>query len=145
MTISAEDLETFAKARTEGAASETELRAAVSRAYYAAFHLVVPFVEQLPRSKACPAQVSHVTHQELSDRLNEWNTAGLHPALSRLTATGNSLAFAIQAARTDRVKADYKLGGACTVTDLKLQLQRVTKIKTAMAQLLSEMAKPKVA
>lgn len=139
MAISVLDLKQFAKDRTTGQHSETEVRAAISRAYYAAFHAALPFVEKLPRSKGCPKKQKHISHQELTDRLNEWNTSSVHPKLAQMTATRNKLLNAIETSRSDRVKADYRISQNCAVADLQAQLERVGRIVQLLVQIDNEM------
>lgn len=139
MPISVADLKNFATERTNGQHSEIELRAAISRAYYAAFHAAAPFVEMLPRSKKCPKAQNHLSHQELTDRLHEWKTAGVHPKLAQMTETRNQLVNTMEAARTERVRADYRLALTCDETMLKAQLQRLGRISQVLTQINGEL------
>jgi hypothetical protein len=142
MPISVEDLKSFAEARASGSHCEAEIRAAISRAYYAQFHTVLPFAERLPRSTKCPKDSIDVTHKELTDRLNEWRTSAVHPGLARLTMTRNQLVNTLQSARAARVVADYKLDRNCTPDVVKQQLHRLQNIRVAMSQLIRIMEEP---
>lgn len=64
MPISPEHLRDFARRHACGQSDEVALRAASSRSYYAAFHVLHPFVDQLPSSRRCPPQ----RHARLSCR-----------------------------------------------------------------------------
>ncbi|MBU8978256.1 hypothetical protein JI752_019085 [Lysobacter sp. MMG2] len=125
-----------------GDSDEVQLRASVSRAYYAAFHSVLPLVQQFPRSKTCPKEVGHVTHKELTSRLNEWQTDSVHPKLARMTTTRNTLLNAIELARAARVKADYMLGTDVDLAQAIAQVNRARRIIQAMAQIEGELKRP---
>lgn len=147
MPINADDLAAFASSRaaqekaSANSVPEVELRAAVSRAYYAAFHLVLPLVDRMPPSRNCPRNSTYTSHEELTQRLHEWRTEGVHPRLARLTTTRNQLVNTIQAARAARVKADYRLQANCDGGEVVMQLSRWQRVKQVMEQLQNEMAK----
>ncbi|MFC0677478.1 hypothetical protein ACFFGH_06395 [Lysobacter korlensis] len=142
MPITCKDLNAFSSRITANTPDETDIRAAISRSYYAAFHAVLPFVERLPDSAKCRPNATHVTHVEMTERLKEWRTAGVHSRLAKMTATGEQLASAIQTARTAREKADYRLGAQVLPGEAATQIGRAKKVMLMMAQLENEINRP---
>jgi uncharacterized protein (UPF0332 family) len=134
MPVTPHDLKDFAEGDV-GSLEETRRRASVSRAYYAVFHAVLPFASQLPRSAKCRLDSRYVTHQELYDRVVEWRTGALHPALKRMTQTRKQMAAAIHATRMLREKADYRLDDTLKYGEARAQLQRAKNILRLMAQI----------
>lgn len=145
MPITPETLKEFGIKFAVAESDEVELRAAISRAYYAAFHTCLPFVSQLPESAKFPKNAKHVTHQEMSDRLREWKTAGLHPKLASMAAQKGALWRTIDAARDVRIKADYRLDDQLLLADAQTQIERVKQILRLMHQVETLLAADDVA
>lgn len=124
MPIETTDLRKFATAAACENADEVALRAAVSRAYYACFHDTLPFAEMLPSSAKERPAAPHVTHEELYNRVLEWRTGSICPALGKMTATRQQLSRAIDAARMHRVRADYHLDERITLKQAQMQIER---------------------
>lgn len=120
-------------------ANEAELRAAVSRAYYAAFHALTPFVSKLPKSNSCPVGVDHVNHAELRARLKEWRTDDVCKTLKRMTATKGALWRAVEAACNARIVADYRIGHEVSLPDAQTQIARVKGVLRHVQQIANEM------
>ena len=138
MPITPHDLKDFAE-RIAQSADETQLRAAISRGYYAAFHAVLPLAARLPESGKCLAGRRYVSHREMYERLVEWRTGAVHPMLSRMIATKGVLARAIDVSRFAREKADYRLEDTIRYADAQSQLERTALILRSMAQLEAEL------
>ncbi|MBN5075228.1 hypothetical protein JY427_06210 [Stenotrophomonas maltophilia] len=134
MPINAMDLQRFAKANCGPDMDETTLRAAASRAYYGAYHALLPFVEQLPVSDRGDSSARHIGHREMLRRIQEWRTASIHP---RLTSMGNSKAQLVMAMRTmreTREAADYLLDDSLNRKDVIQQIARGAKVQSIALQ-----------
>lgn len=140
MPVSCRDLKMFSGALATDSSDETQLRASISRAYYATFHALLPLAERLPKSAICRKDATHVTHQELSERYFEWRTSGVHPQLARLKTTATQIAKATEVSRALRVKADYRLAATVTLGDAKSQIERTQRILVAVTQIGSAMS-----
>lgn len=138
MAIVPADLIEFASEAAKPEASEAQLRAAVSRAYYAAFHMLAPFAGKLPRSRSCPDDLSRLSHQELQERLIEWRTDGISPRLRTMTATKDKLWRAVSTACRSRIIADYRIGSQVNLSDAQTQIERVKQISRLSIQIQAE-------
>lgn len=134
MAITACDLAENAHAQIRNAQGEVDLRAAISRSYYSAFHSLLPLAELLPRS--AKAKGNDVSHFELTERLVEWNVKDCCPALAPYRDIKARVQRAMDAARAKRIVADYRLGADITIDDAKGQVARVEIIRRATATLL---------
>lgn len=143
MAIVEDDLITFAAETAKAGASEVALRAAVSRAYYAAFHALAPFADQLPRSKKCPTSLQRMSHTELRERLAEWDTDGICPGLKQMTGTKGVLRRAMEVAYTARVVADYRIGNEMPLAEAQTQVARVKQILRAAQAIQAEIDRTK--
>lgn len=143
MAIIEGDLIDFAAVTATAGASETELRASVSRAYYAAFHALAPFADLLPRSKGCPASLQRMSHLELRERLTEWQTDDVCTSLKQMTATKSTLRRSMEAAYTSRVVADYKIGSDMSLAEAQTQVARVKQILRHSKQIWGEIERAK--
>lgn len=139
MPVTSRDLCDLAEDLLRPGASEAQVRASLSRAYYSGFHALLPFVARLPKSKKCRPGATHITHEDFAERLAEWKTAEVHPALARLSTTAGQLLRATDANRGFRVRADYKLNDRLALAEAKMQVQRTRLIMRALAQLESAM------
>lgn len=138
MAISPTDLIDFASNAAKAGAPEAQLRAAISRAYYAAFHTLAPFADKLPRSRNCPNDLNRMSHRELKERLLEWNTDGINPRLKAMTVTKSKLSRAFNAACNARVVADYRIGNEITLADAQTQVERAREITRLNMQIQAE-------
>ncbi len=136
MPIDPQHLRDFAKdIAFSSASTEVQLRAAGSRAYYAAFHALLPFAERLPKSTlelkheaAGKKGKGHIGHTELQCRIEEWKTGDLHPGFAQMKGTKGALVQALEAARANRELADYRLSDSFTRNEAEAQYYRVQKI-----------------
>lgn len=144
MAVSEQDLVDFASNTAKAGASETELRAAISRAYYAAFHALVPFAGKLPKSRVCPPGLDHVNHRELRERLTEWRTDAVSPRLKSMIATKSTLSRAVEAACNARVIADYRMGNEVDLAEAQTQVERVKRILRQVKQIQAEIDRDKL-
>ncbi|USJ00840.1 hypothetical protein MUG10_00830 [Xanthomonas prunicola] len=128
MAIEATDLCEFAKKYADSTSNEAELRAASSRAYYSAFHALLPLAEMLPSSEYCDPHAQHIGHRELQRRIKEWRTDGVHSDLARLKVTKNQIVLALEAARNYREVVDYQLEDSVSLNETKAQVQRARLI-----------------
>ncbi|WP_401728587.1 hypothetical protein [Stenotrophomonas muris] len=134
MPINAMDLQQYAKANCGPEVDETTLRSAASRAYYGAYHALLPFVEQLPVSDRGERGATTIGHREMLRRIQEWHTSGIHPKLASMAHSRNQLVLALRAMRETREAADYLLGASICRNDVIQQVQRGSKIQTIVLQ-----------
>lgn len=134
MPVSSEDLCSFARKVAQSTASdETALRASASRAYYAAFHALLPMVIRLPKSSKFRPGSSNITHEDFATRLSELARAASCDADSvALKQRAGRLARLVDACRTSRVKADYKLTTEFGVAEAKQQVERAGMVLRAI-------------
>lgn len=141
MSVDHRELKEFAEQLAVSGSSEVALRTSASRAYYAAFHALLPFIATLPKSAKCPNRAINITHQEVMERLDEWRVTEIYPSLDRLTATKGQVRRLLDAARAIRVKADYRLGGDFTLNEAQGQIERVGRIIRHSLQISGEVAR----
>lgn len=141
MPISPENLRDFAKLHACATSDEVTLRAACSRSYYAAFHVLHPFVDQLPKSKKSPRDAVHISHTELFERLREWRTDGLGIDLKSLIPLKTQMLTALDSARDARIRADYRMNDAVTLGEVTAQILRVRRIIDAALKINNEVAR----
>lgn len=142
MPIACTDLRQYGKALAAADSSETQLRSSVSRSYYAAFHALMPFVQLLPKSQDCKAETELVSHHEMSQRLSEWKTDGVHVKLAGMKTIKGQIVRTLDAARAMRVKADYHLKGLITLGDAQTQHERANQLIRMSVQLDSMIQPP---
>lgn len=135
MAISACDLRDHASAQISCAQNEVELRASISRAYYSAFHTLLPLVEALPPSRK--SKGVEVTHVELTERLVEWDVKDICPTLTQYRDVKARAQRAMDTARGKRIIADYRLGMDVSVADAQGQIARVDLIRRTAATLMA--------
>lgn len=124
MAIDPEDMKAFAQAN-QNSDEECTLRASISRAYYFAYHSLLPFAERLP---ATAPKNTKITHREMSERIREWHTSAIHPKLAGMKATSQQLRRELDAARLMRLKADYRLDDEIIKQDAAQQLIRARRV-----------------
>lgn len=135
MSVDAEDLQSFAKKACVKDADEVSLRASASRAYYAAYHALLPFAEMLPASSIEHINATHLSHAEMGRRLKEWHVAGVSTKLVPMTTTGAQLALAIRALRQTRELADYRLAATLSYNEANQQIQRARTVLSKVLQI----------
>lgn len=135
MPISPSDLKELAKELAVVQSDEVKLRASASRAYYSAFHALLPIISALPASTSCPIGVKHVTHEEMSQRLQEWQVASVFPALASLKVTKSQVRRALDVCRAVRVVADYRLKETVSLGEAQTQVERCKQILRAVMQM----------
>lgn len=126
MSITEDDLLSYAKSLATQGANECQLRASMSRSYYAAFHSLLPLVEQLPPS--AKSKGKEVTHVEVTERLVEWNVGAVCSALSGYRDVKARAQRAMDTARAKRVIADYRLTHEISHSDAMAQINRVDQV-----------------
>lgn len=140
MPVSPRDLRDCAKELANDGKTEAMLRASISRAYYAAYHALLPFAEKLPCSDGGDRGATHVGHREMGRRINEWKVSGISSRLAGMGATKTQLCAALNTARRMREYADYRLADPVSANEAAAQLDRVRKILTVATQIDSELA-----
>lgn len=106
MAVKAEELLRFANSL---ASNDDELsnRTSVSRAYYAAYHAILPVAAALPATSKELEDATYVGHSEAIKRLVEWRTS--IPGLSRMKGNAAIAARQLRACKSLRELADYHL------------------------------------
>lgn len=104
MPVAPRDLLTFANALLAGA-GEVELRGAVSRAYYAAYHATLPIASTLPATRTDGG-----VHVQQVARLKQC------PKNERCATQIKMLGRLLEQERLNRKLADYDLDRAVTIT-----------------------------
>lgn len=138
MPITKDELKRLA---TELCTSDDECtrRAGISRAYYFVFHTLMPFVEKLPESSPGKAAKA-VSHQEMVDRLSQWQTVGLHPKLAAMKVVKGQIQRELDLARAMRVRADYQLKEGISLADAEMQVARMGLLNRAAMQVYNLLA-----
>jgi hypothetical protein len=134
MAISRNELIDFAEQHAGSECSEVMMRSSISRAYYAAFHALLPLVELLPPSSKCRGL--DVTHVEVTERISEWKVGGVCPQLNDFRDVKGRALRAMETARAKRVIADYRLGHDVNGQECAAQLVRVRQVVRAADTLL---------
>ncbi|AGN84938.1 hypothetical protein [Enterobacter sp. R4-368] len=114
MPVSSSDFLEFAKdcvTRND----EIGYRNAVARAYYGAYHHILPFIKYGPKDN----------HQGLIDYLMTASWKGNEP-YSKLELTG--LGMALQALKDQRIISDYRLNATVTANDSKTSIKTAEKL-----------------
>lgn len=140
MSISRNELIEYAKQHAGMECSEVVLRSSVSRAYYAAFHALLPLVELLPPS--AKSYGVKMTHSEVTERLSEWKVAEVCPQLGGYREIKGRALRAMETARAKRVIADYRLGHTVNAEECAAQLVRVQQIVRAADTLIDVVSGP---
>lgn len=135
MPINAMDLQRFAKANCGPEMDETTLRAAASRAYYGAYHALLPFVEQLPISDRGDHSARNIGHREMLRRIQEWRTSNVHPRLGSMSSSRAQLVLAMRTMRETREAADYLLSGNLSRNEVVQQIARGAKVQSIALQI----------
>lgn len=140
MSINAVDLQHYAKANCGAEVDETTLRAAASRAYYGAYHALLPFVELMPVSDRGDRSAKTIGHREMLRRLQEWHTSGVHPKLASMSHSRGQLVMALRVMRETREAADYLLNASLSRNDVVQQVARGATVQTIALQVQSMIA-----
>lgn len=128
MAIDCSDLCKFSQRLAVSGASEVELRAAGSRAYYSAYHSLLWLGSLLPPSQKYDERSHHIGHRELQRRISDWNTAGVHPDLAALKVVKQQVAFALESARKFREACDYQLEEGVSYNEASSQIERARRV-----------------
>ena len=131
MTIQPKQLLEFAKARLDSL-DEIETRAAISRAYYCAYHSLYEVTVLVPAVDS--DDDDYIAAKEMLHRLAAWNVAKW-PSLGAHKDTANRASREFRALRDQRTRADYNLDAECTGKDLELCVERASELKTASHEL----------
>lgn len=128
MPIDSADLCSFSKSMLLEGASEVQVRAAGSRAYYAAYHSLLWLGERLPPSVKCDPKSMHVGHRELQRRISEWRVEGVHTDLANLKVVKTQVSLALESARKFREVCDYELSDLISRNEANAQIERARRI-----------------
>jgi uncharacterized protein (UPF0332 family) len=128
---------------SEAEPKEAILRTATNRAYYAAFHAVLPIVEMLPASCDDARSAPHVTHAEVIARLFDWKPSGTHACLKPLNTSAGIAARQMRAAREMRELADYDLADEFSIDMFKEHLARTRAVMKFATQVVNEVDRAK--
>jgi len=128
VAVDATQLCKFSQTLVEPGATEVELRAASSRAYYAAYHSLLWLGALLPPSDSYDDRSRHIGHRELKRRISEWKTEGLHDGLASLKVVKQQVALALESARKFREACDYQLDESVSFNEANAQVERARRI-----------------
>ncbi len=128
MAIDANTLCKFSQGLVGDGASEVELRAASSRAYYAAYHSLLWLGDLLPPSSSFDPRSMHIGHRELRRRISEWKTDTVHPGLAALGVVKNHVSLALETSRKFREACDYQLDEQISFNEARAQVERARRI-----------------
>lgn len=123
MSVSQSDLLSLAKEIAARAKTEVEFRAAISRAYYAAFHCARSFQSALPSIGRQPPKPTGV-HDELAFRLSWPTIPDSDPRFQKSRDIGRSLRWL----HDKRIKADYELSMNMEAPDALEVINRAEKL-----------------
>lgn len=107
--------------------SEAACRAAISRAYYCAYHAAAPIAFHLPKSKDYDL-TGHLRHSEVKSRLAAWRIPPAWSDAAKKSGDIHTVKRAYKAALVARATADYQLDAPITQDDVRLQIERVEPI-----------------
>lgn len=116
MSCTPQDFLSFA-IKLSGSAEEIERRAAVSRAYYGAFHIAdqaKTMLPELPPQEAWSGSHEAVVRRYLADRGNKSSV---------------KLGYILRDMKNRRESADYELIGECPTQDVLVQIGEAKKIE----------------
>lgn len=122
MTVSATDFLDSAKALLSGG-TDMGFRNAVSRSYYAAYHVALQFADQ-----RCPDQSAHLsmgTHERLHERFKVCTSI----------QNGRSLAYMLKYMKDSRRKADYELRARLSQSEAETAVKTAEKFFSELADL----------
>lgn len=121
MPISDKELLEFSESIIARGASETELRAAISRSYYASFHQAKAVADQtgLPQAPA----TSKGSHERVIHRFNN------------LSLGNKKVAALLHKKKMLRVKADYQLGEDITLEESRQHVASCRKLSEFLSMI----------
>jgi hypothetical protein len=124
-TCTPRDIEDLAR-DLAGRSEECARRAAINRAYYAAFHAILPVASWVPGNDDEKGAQGALAHRELPRRLRDWRFLPLELArLRSLAKKAKVAAGELSAAIAVRELADYSLDDAVDDSMVQLQLERM--------------------
>jgi hypothetical protein len=121
-------------AKTLDRRDEAARRAAISRAYYCAYHAALPVAEKLPPAAGYDVP-NRIPHRQIADRLKDWKIPAGWSKASKRAGNPAMVAKQYRAALTRRKRADYELDGVIPPVDVEIQLKRVADINAFMTRL----------
>jgi len=110
----------------------------MSRAYYAIFHALLPFVSKLPPSSAHREHQLHITHEDLARRISEWRVESISPTLAKKRPFAAAVVKAVDTSRAFRERADYRLHVHVTLDEALQQIDRVDRVFRALEMIEAE-------
>lgn len=131
MPAQPEELLAYAKAFGP-TCTEVEARAALSRAYYAAYHATAAHLSRFPAE--ITDSDDHLRHREAWRRLKAWRAPEAYAACRTMGAAAKRAAIAFDAALKARALADYDLGDDVDHTDVVAQCARVRDVLRFITQ-----------
>jgi hypothetical protein len=133
MAIKSKQLLDYAQKRRDSE-SEVEIRSAISRSYYSAFHDLRGVAARVP-AVGSSATGSYISAEEILGRLRSWNVAAW-PSLQHQRPVAARVERTFRALRDERVCADYFLDLDCTNSCLDECVGRAGEVARAAAQLM---------
>lgn len=113
---------------------EAARRAAISRAYYCAYHAVLPVAEKLPPAAGFDVP-KRIPHAQIASRLKDWRVPATWSKASKRAGNPMTVAKQYRAALRERKRADYELDRVIPAVDVEIQLIRVAEINAFMTRL----------
>lgn len=132
MPLQPVELLRFAKSLT--CSDEATCRAAVSRAYYCAYHCALPFAQQLPATPTYNL-TGPLRHQEVADRLIAWQAPAQWGVAASKAGDIKEIARFYRAALAKRKVADYHLGSTVDEKEARMQISRCSDINQFFVRL----------
>lgn len=137
MSVSSDELLQLAK-DLANSQDEVHSRCAAGRAYYSAFHALLPLVSKLPATRG-RERADRISHAEVIGRLAEWLPSGDLACLSGLKVSAGVAVRELRAARTTRERADYDLSSQFPQAAAFQQIERARKLRRFVLQAQEEL------
>lgn len=120
---------------------ECRQRAAVGRAYYSAFHSMLPVATMLSPSRPDVKAGDRISHAELERRLKQWRPIGEFRKLDRLKTSAQVASRMFGAARQIREVSDYQLDMTLGAGEARLQIERCKRVVNFAAKVANEVSR----
>lgn len=137
MSLQPVDLLRFAK--TVDCSTEAACRAALSRAYYCAYHCALPIAKFLPPSPGYELP-GHIRHAEVQARLSAWNAPDEWEMAVKKAGDPRVMSRHFKALLVKRKLADYQLGATVEQTEVALQVANADAVNRFFYRLSTELA-----
>ena len=121
-------------ARTLDCRDEAACRAAISRAYYCAYHAALPIVAKLPPAAGYDVR-DRIPHRQIAARLENWKIPASWSKASKRAGYPALVAKQFRIALLRRTRANYELERAILPAEVENQLIRVAAINAFMTRL----------